>query len=169
MKNAIKSLSKKELEIISWLEFYQKYYFKIEDINKFFKNQTQRYNIIKNLIKKKRIVKLNKNKYYLIPIKARNGKWMEHPFVLADEIFDGENYFIGGWSAANYYRLTEQIPFWVEVFTTKRQGRKIILNTKFTFRRTTKKRIMMSIIRKVEKHSFRIMNLEVMKKWMKSK
>ena len=169
MSMQINALSKKELEIIAWLEFYQKYFFKIEDINNFFKNQTQRYNIIKNLLKKKRIIKLNRDKYYLIPIKARNGKWMEHPFVLADEIFNGENYFIGGWSAANYYRLTEQIPFWIEVFTTKRQGRKIIMNTKFIFRRTTKKRIKLSIVKNVEKHNFRIMNLKEMKIWMKSK
>ena len=163
----IKPLSQKEVEIIAWLEFYQKYFFTIKEIEQFFKNKSQRYNTIKSLLKKRRIIKLNKEKYYLIPIKARTGSWIEDPFILADEIFNGKNYFIGGWSAANYWRLTDQIPFWIEVFSNKRQGKKTILNTKFIFRRTTPERIGSAIIRKVNKHQFLIMNKRQMKKWMK--
>lgn len=163
----IAGLSQKEVKIIAWLEFYQKYFFTIKDIEQFFKNKTQRYNTIKRLIKKKRIIKLNKEKYYLIPIKARTGGWAEDPFILADEIFNGKDYFIGGWSAANYWRLTDQIPFWIEVFSTRRQGKKIILNTKFVFHRTTSERIKKAVIRKINKHSFLIMNKRQMKKWIK--
>ena len=163
----IKALSQKEVEIIAWLEFYQKYFFIIKDIEQFFKNKSQRYNTIKNLLKKKRIVKLNKEKYYLIPIKARTGGWAEDPFILADEIFNGKNYFIGGWSAANYWSFSDQIPFSIEVFTTKRQGKKTILNTKFIFRRTTPEKIDKAVIRKINKHTFLIMNKMQMKKWMK--
>jgi len=163
----IKALSQKEVEIIAWLEFYQKYFFIIKDIEQFFKNKSQRYNTIKNLLKKKRIVKLNKEKYYLIPIKARTGGWAEDPFILADEIFNGKNYFIGSWSAANYWSFSDQIPFSIEVFTTKRQGKKTILNTKFIFRRTTPEKIDKAVIRKINKHTFLIMNKMQMKKWMK--
>src|SRR3989344_6265650 len=92
----IKSLSQKEVEIIAWLEFYQKYFFTIKDIEHFFRDKSQRYNTIKNLLKKKRIVKLNQEKYYLVPIKARTGGWVEDPFILTDEIFNGKDYFIGG-------------------------------------------------------------------------
>ena len=84
-------------------------------------------------------------------------------------MFNGENYFVGGWSAANYWRLTDQIPFWIEVFTTKRQGKKVILNTKFIFRRTTLKKIKKAIVREIDKHTFLIMNKKEMKKWMKSR
>ncbi|MEI6731920.1 MAG: hypothetical protein WCK90_04550, partial [archaeon] len=59
----IKGLSRKETEIIAWLEFYQKYFFTIEDVKHFFSNKKQRYNIIQRLIRKKRIFKLNKEKY----------------------------------------------------------------------------------------------------------
>ena len=168
-KKTIKSLSQKEVEIIAWLEFYQKYFFTIKDIEQYFSNKKQRYNTIQRLLKKKRIIKLNQNKYYLVPIKARTGGWAEDSFILADEIFNSKDYFIGGWSAANYWRLTDQIPFWIEVFSTKRQGRKTILNTKFIFKRTTEKRIRKAEIRKVNKHSFLIMNKKEMKKWMKSR
>ena len=54
MNVKIKGISKKESEIIANLEFEQRYFFTSEYIDKFSKSKTQRYNIIKNLIKKKR-------------------------------------------------------------------------------------------------------------------
>jgi predicted transcriptional regulator of viral defense system len=165
----IKGLSKRETEIIAWLESYEKYFFTIEDIKHFFKNKKQRYNTLQRLIHKKRIIKINKRKYYLIPIRARSGGWAEEPFIIADEIMDGKDYFIGGWSAANYWRISDQIPFWIEVFTTRRYGRKKIFNTGFIFRRTTPAKIKKAVIRQVNKHQFRIMNKREMKKWMKSR
>src|SRR3989344_1746180 len=118
----IAGLSKKEVEIISWLEFYQKYFFTSKDISSFFKNKNQRYNAIKSLLKKKRIIKLSREKYYLVPIRAKSGSWVENPFIIADEIFNGEKYFVGGFAAANYWKLSEQIPMQIDVYTTKRQG-----------------------------------------------
>ena len=163
----MKGLSKKEIEIISNLEFKNTYFFFSKDIEKFSKNKTQRYNIIKNLLKKKRIIKLNKTKYYLIPIKARSGSWTEHPFVIADEIFNKNDYFIGGWSAANYWKLTDQIPMQIDIYTTKRQGKIKLLNKRFVFHRTTKKRIKTSIEKIIQKHTFKIQNKRDTKKWMK--
>ncbi len=163
----IKGLSKKETEIIAWLEFYQKYFFTIKEIEQFLKNKKNRYNIIQRLLKKKRIIKLNKEKYYLVPMKAKSGGWSEDSFVLADEIMNGKDYFIGGWAAANYWRLTDQIPFWIEVFSTKKQGRTKILNTGFIFRRTTSEKISKAIIKNIKKHPYRIMSKKEMKKWMK--
>ncbi len=168
-EKGIMPLSQKEVEIIAWLEFYQKYFFTIKDIEQFFKNTKQRYNIIQKLLKKKRIIKLSKERYYLIPIKARTGGWSEDAYIIADEMFNGKDYFIGGWSAANYWRLTDQIPFYIEVFTTKRQGKKTILNTKFIFKRTTPERIKKAIIKKTDKHTFLIMNKKEIKKWIKSR
>ena len=165
----IKGLSKKEIEIISWLEFDQKYFFTSKDIDGFSKNTTQRYNIIKNLLKKRRAVKLNKTKYYLIPIKAKSGSWSEHPFIITDESCNSKDYFIGGWSSANYWKITDQVPMKVDVFTTRRQGNLQVLNTKIVFHRTTKKMIENSVIQKIGQHEFRILNKEETKKWMKSR
>lgn len=165
----LKGISKKEIEIISWLEFEQKYFFTSEDIGRFSKNTTQRYNIIKNLLKKGRIVKLNKTKYYLIPIKAKSGSWSEHPFIIADEACNGKDYFIGGWAAANYWKITDQIAMRVDVFTTRRQGKLQVLNTRILFRRTTKKKIWDSVAQKIAQHEFRILNEKETKKWLKSR
>ena len=169
-KTIIKGLSKREVEIIAWLEFNKKYFFTIKDIEHFLKNKTQRYNIIKNLIYKKRILKLNKEKYYLVPIKAKLGKWIEEPFVVIDEIMNGKDYYIGGWGAANYWRLTDQIPFRFDVYTTRRQGKLNVLNTEITFHRSTKESMnKKAIVKKIQKHEFSILNKRESKGWMKSR
>ena len=167
--NVIKGLSKREVEIIANLEFNKRYFFTSGEIDKFSKNKTQKYNIIKNLIKKKRIIKLNKKKYYLVPIKAKSGSWAESSFALIDEVCNGKDYFIGGWAAANYWKLTEQIPMRFQVYTTKRQGEAKILTTEIIFKRTTKKRLKKSVTEYIEGHPFRILNRKESKKWIKSR
>ena len=159
-------LSKKEIEVISDLEFSKKYYFTRDDIKHHFKKRDQINHTIHKLISKKRIISLNRNKYYLIPIKAKTGKWIDDPFIQADEMFDGNNYFIGGWAAANYWGFTDQIPMKIELYTTKRQGHCKILSNEFIFKRTTKNRIERSVTEKIGEHQFNIESKEESKKWM---
>ena len=163
----MKGISKKEMKIISWLEFHEKYFFTSSEIGRFAKNKAQRYNIIKNLVGKGRIIKLNRTKYYLVPIKAKSGKWSENPFIIADEVCNSIDYFIGGWSAANHWRLTDQIPMRIDVYTTRRQGEIKALNTKIAFHRTSKSRLKESVIRSVQGHSFIILSKREAKKWLK--
>ena len=165
----IRGLSKKEIEIISWLEFHEKYFFTGKDIDIFTEDRMQRYNIIKNLSNKKRIFKLNRNKYYLVPIKAKSGRWSENPFIIADETCNGKDYFIGGWAAASYWKLTDQIPMLIDVYTTRRQGKIEVLNTRIAFHRTTKKRLEKAVVRSAQNHSFMILSKREAKKWMKSR
>ena len=165
----MEGLSRKEMEIVSWLEFYQRYFFSTSDVDRFATGKTQRYNIVKNLVRKKRVVKLSREKYYLVPIKAKSGSWVEHPFIIADEACEGECYFIGGWAAANYWRLSDQIPMQFDVYTTRRQGALRVLNTKFIFHRTTRRRVSSAVIKKIGKHKFRIERKEDIAQWLKSK
>ena len=165
----MKGLSEKEIRIVAFLEFNKKYFFNASEIESFCKDKIQRYNLIKNLLKKGRIVKLNKTRYYLVPIKAETGTWAEHPFVLIDEICNGEGYAIGGWSAANYWHLTEQVPMMEEVYATKKQGIKNVLNTKIVFHRTSRKIVERAIIKKIQNHEFKILPKKETKKWMKSR
>jgi len=162
-------LSKKEVEVISQLEFDKNYFFKRENIKKFFKNSQQISDFIYGLKCKKRIIRINRAKYYLIPMKAKSGSWSEDPFVIADEICNSRDYFIGGWAAASYWRLTDQMPVQADVYTTRRQGKTKIMNTRFVFHRTTKKRVEKSVTRKRQSHEFRIMGKDEAKKWMKSR
>lgn len=162
----MKGLSAKELEFVSWLEFYKKYFFEVKDTAQFAQTRVRRYNLIKNLVKKKRVVKLNKTKYYLVPVKAKSGGWTEHPFLIADETCNGEDYFIGGWAAAQYWRLTDQVPQQIDIFTTRRQGKKTVLNTVLVFHRTTKNATTKAVIREMQDHTFCIQPKGDSQKWM---
>lgn len=165
----MKGLSKTEIAAIADLEFRQKYYFTKEDIKDHFQNKRQIINTIYTLRKKGRIVPLNKNKYFLVPIKARAGKWTDAPLIIADEMLNGKDYFIAGWYAAYYWKLTDQIPMQVDIYTTKRQGKRVLLNKRFVFHRTTKKRIEESVTQKIQGHAFKILPRSASKKWMKSR
>ena len=162
-------ISKKEIELISKLEFDKRYFFASTDVDKIAKNKTQRYNLIKNLLKKKRIIKLNQHKYYLVPIRAKSGSWAEDEFTLVDEILGSKDYLIGGWAAANYYHLTDQIPMRTDVYTTRRQGKMNLLSSKLVFHRTTQERIKKALIKTQAGHPFRIVSKRDAKKWMKSR
>ncbi len=165
----MKGLSKKEIKAIADLEFRKKYYFTREDIRSHFDNKRQMTNTIHSLSKKGRVIRLNRNKYFLVPVKARSGKWTDHPLIIADEICNGKDYCIGGWYAAYYWNLTDQIPAQVDIYTTKRQGSKRILNKRFVFHRTTRKRIEEAVTGRIGRHQFRIISREAAKRWIRSK
>ena len=164
----MKGISATEIELISQLEFDKRYFFTSADVDKITKNKTQRYNFIKNLLKKKRIIKLNKTKYYLIPIKARSGSWAEEDFILVDEILE-KDYLIGGWAAAHYYHLTDQIPMRTDVYTTRRQGTYTLLGIRVVFHRTSKEKLKRAVTQRIKNHQFLILNKRKMKQWMKQK
>jgi predicted transcriptional regulator of viral defense system len=134
-----------------------------------FNNRREIKDFIYHLKKKGRIVKTNRNKYYLVPIKAKSGKWSDNPFIIADEICNGKDYFIGGWAAANYWRLTEQIPMRTDVYTTRRQGKARILSSSFVFHRTSKKRVSRAVAEKAGSRTFRIIPKEDAEEWIKSR
>ena len=165
----MEGISQKEIEIIAHLEFERKYFFRVEDVERFAENRTQRYNIIKHLLRKERIIKLNRNKYFLVPIKAKSGRWSEHPFIIADEILEGKDYVIGGWAAAHYWRLTDQIPMQTDIWTTRRQGRITLFNHRFVFHRSTRNRVSKHVTGEIKGHSFRILSEEDARKWLASR
>lgn len=164
----MKGISNKEIEVIAELEFNKKYYFTIDEIKSHFDSKKQITNTIYSLRKKGRIIRLNRNKYFLVPIKARTGKWTDNPEIIADEICNSKNYYIGGWFAANYWGFTEQVPMQLDIWTTRRQGKIKLLNTRMMFHRTTKRDIeKKATTEKIANHEFKVMNKEYAKKWIK--
>src|SRR3989344_877286 len=147
-----KGLSEKELEVISNIELKNNYFFTISDINQLFKNDNERKVYIFRLKNKGRIIKLNKSKYFLIPIKAVKGNWSEHPFILIDEIMNGENYCIVGKASANYWKLIDQIPLVYEVWNTKKHESIIIFHTKINFIKRRKKNLSKSTEKIIHNH-----------------
>ncbi len=161
----MKGISSKEIEIVSWLELENKRFFTKQDVKQFFKNKNEMNVYIHKLKRKDRIIRINKDKYYLIPIKAYKGRWSEHPFIIIDEIFNGKDYFIGGKAAAHYWGYIEQIPTEIDVYSTKKQGSRKIFGVKINFRRTSKKNMQGFIAKKIKDHKFIIANKKKSSKW----
>ncbi|MCK4327037.1 MAG: hypothetical protein KAW41_01020 [Candidatus Diapherotrites archaeon] len=165
----MKGLSGKELEMVSFLELKEKYFFTRSDVRRFFKSENEMNVYLHRLKKKERIVKLNRSKYFLVPVKAFGGFWAEHPLVIIDEIFNGENYFIRGMAAAHYWGLIDQIPTQVEVACTNKQGKKKIFGFIILFKRVRPASMKGFVKRKIGKHPFRIMPKKGVEEWLKSR
>ena len=160
------SLSEKEIVFISKLELKKKYFFTREDIKSNFTSDNEMSVYLHRLRKKGRIVKINRSKYLLIPIKAVNRKWSEHPFILIDEILDSKDYCIVGKAAAKYWKLIDQIPTKYEVWTTKRTGEVKIFHTKIVFKRRRKENLPKNVTKKIYNHQFIITTKGESKKWI---
>lgn len=158
-------ISAKELQLVSFLELNGKFFFQREDVAKFFKSRSAMNFVFHKLLKKRRIVKLNKDKYCLIPVRAFEGHWSDHPFIIADELFNGSNYCIAGLAAAYYWGQIEQIPTKMEVWCTKKQGVRMILGVNFIFKR---RRMLENVItRRIKNHMFRVLNKGSVAEWLK--
>jgi predicted transcriptional regulator of viral defense system len=90
------------------------------------------WNVIYRLKKKGRIEEIQKGKYLLIPARAGyDGSWYEVPNLIVPYIID--IYYIGFWTALNYWGMTEQVPRVVFVATTQRKRDLEYGETRFEF------------------------------------
>ena len=163
------NLSKRAVKVISDLEFQQKYYFTKKDVRKHFDSDKQLVDFIYNQRKNKRILKLNKDKYFLIPIKARYNVWTDNPFIVADEIMNGKNYYIGGWSASKYWKLTDQIPMQIDIYSPNKFGKMKVMNKRYVFHRIRIEALKKGIKKKIEDHQFIILKKSEAEKWKLNK
>ena len=160
------SLSEKEMSFISRLELKQKYIFTRQDIKPYFTSDNEMNVYLHRLKNKSRIIKLNKSKYFLVPIKAVGNKWSEHPFIIIDEIMNGKGYCIVGKAAANYWKLIDQIPFEFEVYNTKKHRVIEIFHARLNFRKRREKNIPKGVTREIQNHKFIIASKEESKRWI---
>jgi hypothetical protein len=57
----------------------------------------------------------------------------------------------------------------IDIYTTRRQGKCIIMNTRFVFHRSTEKKINAGILKEIEGHPFRIISKVGAELWCKKK
>jgi len=163
------NLSDKAITIISDLEFKEKYYFRKDDIRKHFDSNKQLYDFIYNQRKNNRVIKLNKDKYFLVPIKARYRTWTDHPLIVADEIMNGKEYYIGGWYASKYWKLTEQVPMQIDIYSPNKYGKMKIMNKRYVFHRIRPEALKKGVKKKIEEHQFIILKKSEAEKWILNK
>jgi len=76
---------------------------------------------------KSRVQRIKRGYYILVPARAGyQTSWTEHVFSFIDRVLD--EYYVGYWTALNYWQMTEQIPRTVFVAIQKR-GRDFTYNT----------------------------------------
>ena len=77
-------------------------------------------NVLYRLKRKKRIQEILKGKYLFVPARAGiEGQWTEDVYLVLSKIMKPD-YYVGFWTALNYWGMTEQIPNTVFVAITSR-------------------------------------------------
>lgn len=92
--------------------------------------------LLAHLARKRWLARVRQGLYLVVPLNAaRPGEWVEDPWLVAAKVF--EPCYIGGWSAAEHWVLTEQLFRDVVVVTTRdtRRRRHLIQDMPFTVTR----------------------------------
>lgn len=77
--------------------------------------------MLHRLRRKGRVVEVRKGRYLLVPAMAGvEGGWSESIYRVVDVVVGGD-YYVGFWSAMNYWGMTEQIPRVVHVVSSRRR------------------------------------------------
>lgn len=103
-------------------------------------NSTAAAKMLSRWAKKGWLSRVRRGLYIRVPLEARTSEIpLEDPWIIADRLFSP--CYIGGWSAAEYWDLTEQIFRTVLVLTTKkaRNRRPVIKGTSFMLRTISEK------------------------------
>lgn len=124
-------LSKDEIYLISRAEFEKQPLITTSFAQKVFSDTNKASKVIAALTRKRRIICLEKGKYLLVPLKAPNQQWMPNEFVVAALWMGVIPYYIGYFTAYNYWGFTEQVPQTVYVLNTKRSYKRSIGNTRY--------------------------------------
>jgi len=131
MKNSYTNLSKNELYLISRAEFEKQKLITTEFVQKLFPDKNKASRVLVFLTRKGRLLRIEKGKYVLVPIKAPNQQWMPNEFILADLWMGNAPYYIGYFTMYNYWGFTEQIPRTIFVLNTVKSCKTIIQNIRY--------------------------------------
>jgi len=132
-------LGKKESFLLSNLARNDMNLFTADDAKALIGDSAKR--TIYNLLKKKWILKLKRGLYAIVPldIGAKGAdSFTMHNFVISSKLV--EPYYIGYWSALNYYGFSDQIPATTFIATTKARKELEILYTNYLFVQVARKK-----------------------------
>ena len=131
MENRYKNLSKDELYLISRAEFEKQKLITTQFAQKLFPDKNKASRVLVFLTQKGRLIRIEKGKYILVPIKAPNQQWMPNEFVVADLWMGATPYYIGYFTMYNYWGFTEQIPRTIFVLNTAKSCKKEISGIRY--------------------------------------
>jgi predicted transcriptional regulator of viral defense system len=108
-KNRLKTLSAKEIELLTRLEFEGRDIYTRENITSYCANRQKAAYLIRKLLEKKRLRKIVKNIYFFVPMKAPGGQWAANEYLIAKALARGARYYIGYSPVFYSYGFTEQV------------------------------------------------------------
>ena len=128
-----KGIGELETKLLSSLSESNRSIFSVEDAARVLnRKKSDVIKLLHDLARKKWIMRLSKGKYFILPLEAGvEPKFTEHEFVIASHLV--HPYYIGYWSALNYYGFTEQAPRTVFVATPKRKRRISVFGVEYKF------------------------------------
>lgn len=148
-------LGKKESFLISSLARGNRNIFTVEDVKAIIGDAAKR--TIYNLVKKKWILKLKRGLYVIVPldigVKGADS-FAIHNFIIGSKLV--EPYYIGYWSALNYYGFSDQIPSTTFIATTKAKKKTEILQTTYLFVQVSKRKFFGTVEIDIEGEKIRI-------------
>lgn len=107
--NKIRTLSAPEIELLTRLEFEGKEIYTRKEIISFCKDKQNAVYLIKKLLEKKRLRKIIKNIYLLVPMKAPQGRWVANEYLISKALVREANYYVGYSTVFNSYGFTDQV------------------------------------------------------------
>lgn len=88
--------------------------------------------LVYDLVKKGWLQRIEKGKYFLIPLTAKATKpYTENQFFIASKLV--EPYYIGFWSMLHYYGYTEQLPNTIFIISPKRKKNLFLSGVNYKF------------------------------------
>lgn len=154
------ALGPNELRLLLTLEKDGKSLFSINDAKRILKtSESSVWNVLYRLKRKGRVEEIERGKYLLIPARAGyEPSWSEAPLFLVPHLI--RVYYVGFWTALNYWGMTEQVPRTIFIATTKRKRDVEYGPTKFEFVTLSKRRFFGFVHERVAGISFAVSTRE---------
>ncbi|MEA2031563.1 MAG: hypothetical protein U9N55_08245 [candidate division Zixibacteria bacterium] len=126
-------IGSKEAELIAHLSDKRKRVFSIAEAAEFMGvSRTSASDLALRLLKKKKLIKIEKAKYLIVPLEAwKTGEYTEEGIILASQIV--KPYYISYWTALSFYGWTEQPSRTIFIATTKPKKTIELQGTNFKF------------------------------------
>ena len=125
------SFSALEIGLLTRLEYEGKEIYTREEITSFCKTKPKASYLIKKLLEKKRLRKVIKNIYLLVPMKAPGGQWAGNEYVIAKALARGADYYIGYSPVFSSYGFTDQVARVIYVINDRYSAKKDIFGTAY--------------------------------------
>ena len=136
-KNLYKILGPVSSRLISELTQSKRTVFSLEEAAQILGSDSKQVKkLLHDLVKKGWLKRIERGKYFLIPLSADPTKpYTENQFLIASKLIDP--YYIGFWTMLNYYGYTEQLINTIFVASPKRKKTLSLLGVYYKFVKTT--------------------------------